>query len=194
MCPLAPHARLRGPLACRPFDSGSHTRRPPVCPLAPHARLRGRRACRPFDPESHTRRPPACPLAPHARLRGRRACRPFDPESHTRRPPVCPLAPHARLRGRRACRPFDSSHTRKPNFWLPRPQMKKPRASGVFIWGRCDSNTRSPKTGDLQSPAIAAMRHPHEMGKSCWRKELNPQPSDYKSGALPIELHQRNDR
>ncbi len=26
--------------------------------------------------------------------------------------------------------------------------------------------------------------------KICWRKDLNPQPSDYKSGALPIELHQ----
>ena len=26
--------------------------------------------------------------------------------------------------------------------------------------------------------------------KKCWRKELNPQPSDYKSGALPIELLQ----
>lgn len=26
---------------------------------------------------------------------------------------------------------------------------------------------------------------------NCWRKELNPQPSDYKSGALPIELLQR---
>ena len=27
--------------------------------------------------------------------------------------------------------------------------------------------------------------------KSCWRKESNPQPSDYKSGALPIELLQQ---
>ncbi len=27
--------------------------------------------------------------------------------------------------------------------------------------------------------------------KDCWRKELNPQPSDYKSGALPIELLQQ---
>ena len=27
--------------------------------------------------------------------------------------------------------------------------------------------------------------------KDCWRKELNPQPSDYKSGALPIELRQQ---
>ena len=27
--------------------------------------------------------------------------------------------------------------------------------------------------------------------QGCWRKELNPQPSDYKSGALPIELRQQ---
>lgn len=27
-------------------------------------------------------------------------------------------------------------------------------------WGRLDSNQRRPKPGDLQSPAIAAMRHP----------------------------------
>ena len=31
---------------------------------------------------------------------------------------------------------------------------------------------------------------PHGV-KNCWRKELNPQPSDYKSGALPIELLQQ---
>ena len=31
--------------------------------------------------------------------------------------------------------------------------------------------------------------HPHE-NKWSWREELNPQPADYKSAALPIELHQ----
>ena len=59
-------------------------------------------------------------------------------------------------------------------------------------WGRLDSNQRRPKSGDLQSPAIAAMRHPPKT--HCWRKDLNPQPSDYKSGALPVELRQhKND-
>ncbi len=29
-------------------------------------------------------------------------------------------------------------------------------------WGRLDSNQRTPKRGDLQSPAIAAMRHPRK--------------------------------
>ena len=53
-------------------------------------------------------------------------------------------------------------------------------------WGRADSNRRTPKRGDLQSPAIAAMRHPQMWERECWRKELNPQPSDYKSGALPL--------
>lgn len=28
-------------------------------------------------------------------------------------------------------------------------------------------------------------------GKWCWQQDLNPQPSDYKSGALPVELCQR---
>ena len=46
---------------------------------------------------------------------------------------------------------------------------------------------------DLQSIAIAAMRHPLKWEKKfCWRKDLNPQPSDYKSGALPVELLQQN--
>ena len=31
--------------------------------------------------------------------------------------------------------------------------------------------------------------HPHK-NKWSWREELNPQPADYKSAALPIELHQ----
>lgn len=34
------------------------------------------------------------------------------------------------------------------------------------------------------------MRHPQ---KGCWRKDLNPQPSDYKSDALPVELLQQKE-
>ena len=36
---------------------------------------------------------------------------------------------------------------------------------GDFVyenWGRVDSNHRRPKSGDLQSPAIATMRHPRK--------------------------------
>ena len=32
--------------------------------------------------------------------------------------------------------------------------------------------------------------HPRNTKKWSWREELNPQPADYKSAALPIELHQ----
>src|SRR3990167_4755714 len=84
---------------------------------------------------------------------------------------------------------------RKPNCWISPPPIKilfftKPLF--VFYWGRLDSNQRRPKPGDLQSPAIATMRHPPRWANKallknrCWRKELNPQPSDYKSGALPL--------
>lgn len=57
-------------------------------------------------------------------------------------------------------------------------------------WGRLDSNQRKPKLGDLQSPAIATMRHPLKRKgtkkKKCWQKDLNPQPSAYKADALPL--------
>ncbi len=33
---------------------------------------------------------------------------------------------------------------------------------------------------------------PPEKKEKCWRKDLNPQPSDYKSGALPVELRQHS--
>ena len=63
-------------------------------------------------------------------------------------------------------------------------------------WIRTSVSIRSRIYSPMQ---LATMRHPqkknriNEQGryKNCWRKELNPQPSDYKSGALPIELHQR---
>ncbi len=59
-------------------------------------------------------------------------------------------------------------------------------------WGRLDSNQRSRETRDLQSLAIAAMRHPQKMGKRCWRKELNPQPIAYKAIALPLSYASTN--
>ena len=52
---------------------------------------------------------------------------------------------------------------RKPRRWLPPPPIKKPTLVGFCYWGRLDSNQRSRETGDLQSPAISAMRHP-QMG------------------------------
>lgn len=67
------------------------------------------------------------------------------------------------------------------SFWG---NLKKAIFLAFFIgkWGWLDSNQRKPKSRDLQSLAIAAMRHP----RMCWRKDLNPQPPDYKSDALPL--------
>ena len=52
-------------------------------------------------------------------------------------------------------------------------------------------------TADLQSaPFGHSGTYPYEVGFSrkgewSWRWDLNPQPADYKSAALPIELHQQ---
>ncbi len=52
-------------------------------------------------------------------------------------------------------------------------------------WAGTDSNHRTPKRTDLQSVAFN-----HSATCPCWShpSELNRQPSDYKSGALPVEL------
>ncbi len=56
-------------------------------------------------------------------------------------------------------------------------------------------NQRIREESDLQSDAIDRYATPPKKRNSneetCWRKELNPQPFDYKSNALPIELLQR---
>ena len=41
-------------------------------------------------------------------------------------------------------------------------------------WGRADSNRRTPKRGDLQSPAIATMRHPQDWEKKLLAKGIEP--------------------
>ena len=52
------------------------------------------------------------------------------------------------------------------------------------------------RSRDLQSLAIGHYATPPSQKKTileniCWQRDSNPQPSDYKSGALPIELHQQ---
>lgn len=59
-------------------------------------------------------------------------------------------------------------------------------------WGWLDLNQRIRKESDLQSDAIDRYATPPQ--KRCWRKELNPQPFDYKSNALPIELLQHKNQ
>ena len=51
-----------------------------------------------------------------------------------------------------------------------------------------DSNHRNPKMTDLQS---VPFNHSGTYPLWSWREELNSQPADYKSAALPIELHQQ---
>ncbi len=46
-----------------------------------------------------------------------------------------------------------------------------------------DSNQRYREVTDLQSAAIATMRHPQHFFLSRWR-DSNPRPADYKSAAL----------
>ncbi len=48
-----------------------------------------------------------------------------------------------------------------------------------------DSNHRTRKGTDLQSAAFGHFANPP---KWCRREDLNPQPTDYKSVALPVEL------
>ena len=46
----------------------------------------------------------------------------------------------------------------------------------------------NPKGADLQSAAFGQLRYPSIILKWCRPEDLNPQPTDYKSVALPIEL------
>ena len=54
-----------------------------------------------------------------------------------------------------------------------------------------DSNHRTRKRTDLQSAAFGHFAKPphYKTMRWCRREDLNPQPTDYKSVALPIELH-----
>ena len=47
----------------------------------------------------------------------------------------------------------------------------------------------NPEGADLQSAAFSHFATPPK--KWCRREDLNPQPTDYKSVALPVELHRQ---
>ena len=59
----------------------------------------------------------------------------------------------------------------------------------IFWWGEMDSNHRSRWQQIYSLPPLATREPPHIYWS--WRLESNPQPADYKSAALPIELRQR---
>ena len=52
----------------------------------------------------------------------------------------------------------------------------------------------NPEGADLQSAAFSHFATPpHKiLKKQCRQEDLNPQPTDYKSVALPIELHRQD--
>ncbi len=64
-----------------------------------------------------------------------------------------------------------------------------------FWWERMDSNHRSVKAADLQSvPFGHSGTLPYLILVKIqwsWWTDLNPRPADYKSAALPTELHQQ---
>ena len=61
-------------------------------------------------------------------------------------------------------------------------------------WEKVDSNHRSVKATDLQSAPFGHSGilpySPPLSGLKSWWTDLNPRPADYKSAALPTELHQ----
>ncbi len=73
---------------------------------------------------------------------------------------------------------------------------KLPKSLPVLWWGRTDSNHRSKKQQIYSLPPLATRELPH-VTYVCfcrnwsWWTDLNPRPADYKSAALPTELHQR---
>ncbi len=69
---------------------------------------------------------------------------------------------------------------------------KTSQKRGCF-WGRLDSNQRSRETRDLQSLAIATMRHPLvKREKEMLAKGIEPSTVRLQGGCSTIELHQQN--
>ena len=66
----------------------------------------------------------------------------------------------------------------------------------VFWWGRVDSNHRRHCQQIYSLSPLATREHPHmnfasTAEKWSWWTDSNPRPADYKSAALPAELHQQ---
>ena len=63
----------------------------------------------------------------------------------------------------------------------------------VFWWERVDSNHRRRCQQIYSLPPLATREHSHVhySKKWSWWTDSNPRPADYKSAALPTELHQQ---
>ena len=72
--------------------------------------------------------------------------------------------------------------------------MKKaPAIAGTFLVGEGGFEPPKPKATDLQSAPFDRSGIPPYENWSWWT-DSNPRPADYKSAALPAELHQRGNR
>lgn len=68
--------------------------------------------------------------------------------------------------------------------------VQKLGSANLSIKEGCWTRTSGDRSRGIYSPLQLPLCDTPLRSRICWRKELNPQPSDYKSGALPIELHQ----
>ena len=60
-----------------------------------------------------------------------------------------------------------------------------------FIWwGKVDSNHRRHCQQIYSLSHLATLEFPHIQLRWSWWTDSNPRPADYKSAALPAELHQ----
>ena len=78
----------------------------------------------------------------------------------------------------------EQSHARKQK------NQSKRTALALTWWGKVDSNHRSRRQQIYSLPHLTALEFPH-MKLWSWWTDSNPRPADYKSAALPAELHQQ---
>ena len=89
-------------------------------------------------------------------------------------------------------RPKGTSCSRRERF-IPPKQKTDLLVGFLFWWERVDSNHRRRCQQIYSLPPLATREHSHVhySKKWSWWTDSNPRPADYKSAALPTELHQR---
>ena len=75
------------------------------------------------------------------------------------------------------------------------PNKRDIHADASFIWwGKVDSNHRRHCQQIYSLSHLATLEFPHINLRWSWWTDSNPRPADYKSAALPAELHQHLNR
>ena len=69
-------------------------------------------------------------------------------------------------------------------------KAKQTKSPASQWWGKVDSNHRSRRQQIYSLPHLTALELSH-MKLWSWWTDSNPRPADYKSAALPAELHQQ---